>query len=66
MTPTEIIALTEQGLTLIAKVVDLIKSAQKGELTPGEAKQLLADYAAEMKAAVDDAHAYLDKQFDTP
>lgn len=66
MTPLEIATLVEQGLELIAKTVELIKSAQKGELTPGEARQRLADYTAEMKAAVDEAHAYLDKQFDTP
>lgn len=66
MTPIEIAALVEEGLTLIAKVAELIKAAQKGELTPAEAKQRLADHTEEFNQAVDAARAYLEKQFDTP
>ncbi len=64
MTPIEIAALVEQGIELIIKVAELIKSAQRGELTPAEAKRLLADQTDAFNRAVDDARDYLDAAFD--
>lgn len=66
MTPIEIAAVTKEVLSLIGKLVELAESAHKGELTPEEAKQRLADHTDEFNKAVDSARAYLDKQFDTP
>lgn len=63
MTPLEITALVEQGLELIAKTVELIRSAQKGELSSHEARDRLVDFTFEMQKAVDEVHNYLDQQY---
>ena len=66
MTGAEIAALAEAGLQLIVRIAELVRAASKGDVTAAEALKSLTEHSAGMKAVTDEAHAYLDKKFDTP
>jgi hypothetical protein len=64
MSPVEIAALAEAGIDLIVKVAGLVQAAQKGDVAAAEALKTMVERSGQMKEIVDEAHAYLDEQFD--
>ncbi len=64
MTGTEIAALGEAAIQLVAKLLELRDAMLKGDVGAAEALKSLTDHESNMSAVKDELHEYLDKKFD--